>query len=162
MRPHRVLFVCTGNLCRSAAAAAIFQSLATQRGVEVVADSAGTAAMWDMPAHSQTVEAAAEIGIDMTGHQSKPVHNELLRPPVLILGMAEEHVVWLRSIRPDLASDIHLFRCYCERRESEPSRGIADDIVDPVAKSPLVHRRVVRDICSLLERLLERWCQGPA
>ena len=67
-----ILFVCTGNTCRSPLAAALVRA----RGIQ--ADSAGIAACPGAPATPQAVRAAARRGGDLTGHRAQPVTGQLM------------------------------------------------------------------------------------
>ena len=67
----KVLFVCTGNTCRSPMAEGIFNKLATEYGIDAVAESAGLNTKNDLPVSENAVKACAEIGIDIRGHKSK-------------------------------------------------------------------------------------------
>lgn len=64
----RVLFVCTGNICRSPMAEAVFRHLARQRGLDVVVDGAGVAAYHvGEPPHRLTLQTLARHGIEPPG-----------------------------------------------------------------------------------------------
>lgn len=65
----RVLFVCTGNRCRSPFAAAALRQMTA--GLPVEADSAGTAEIGAQPPTDKALQVARAMGIDLTGHLSK-------------------------------------------------------------------------------------------
>ncbi len=69
----RVLFVCSGNTCRSPLAAAIFARVAEEEGLEVEVDSAGLEAVPGLPASEEAVAVAEEMGLDLSGHRSKGI-----------------------------------------------------------------------------------------
>ena len=82
-----VLFVCSGNTCRSPMAEGIAKKLwADELGIQIdelvehgiLVVSAGTAAMPGMPASENAIAAAAEIGIDISAHRSRPLEPALV------------------------------------------------------------------------------------
>jgi protein-tyrosine phosphatase len=103
---RRVVFVCTGNTCRSPLAEAICkQQLAARLGCPVeelpargyLVQSAGLAAGTGMPAAEEAVLVAEALGAaDLRDHQSQPLTPELLRAADLILAMTHGHLAALR------------------------------------------------------------------
>lgn len=82
-----VLFVCTGNTCRSPMAMAIFNEMVRQKGINGYrADSAGLAAT-GAPIHPYSVKALAKIGIFLSDYQSKRLTPRLLQGAFLIVTM---------------------------------------------------------------------------
>lgn len=94
----KILFVCTGNTCRSPMAAAIFNSLAAQKGLDYTAQSAGVAAVGDRPASDNAIKAMAEIGIDLTGHRTRFLPSLDLNEYSLFVALNDEHAEILRTI----------------------------------------------------------------
>ena len=98
----RVLFVCTGNTCRSPlAAAALAAELATVTSsdtarLEVL--SAGISAAEGMPASRGSVEVAAASGIDLSGHRARRASAALARSADLVLVMEPLHRVAIEAL----------------------------------------------------------------
>jgi protein-tyrosine phosphatase len=87
-----VLFVCTGNLCRSPSAAWFFGRLVQLHGPDDVrVESAGIMGSTNDPPKRLLKEGAA-FGLDLTGHVSSRIDLESIRRADLIIGMAREHV----------------------------------------------------------------------
>ncbi len=93
-----VLFVCTGNICRSAFAEEAARSLFDKSVFEF--SSAGTHAVSGAPATDSMVKAAAELDVDVSGHSA----TSLLEcdQPDLVFGMEQHHLVAARNQFPDL------------------------------------------------------------
>ena len=96
-RPLRVLFVCSGNLCRSPMAAGIARHLAEERGIALEVRSCGTIARNGHQASENAVKALAEKGIDIDAHQSQPLTAELVEWADQILGMEERHLLAINA-----------------------------------------------------------------
>jgi protein-tyrosine-phosphatase len=89
----RVLFVCTGNLCRSPMAAALLRAELEAREVEdVEVESAGTWAIDGSPATHDAIGTLAGLGIDLRGHRSKHLSRSQLTRADLIVAMTTVHV----------------------------------------------------------------------
>jgi protein-tyrosine phosphatase len=100
-----VLVVCTGNICRSPIAEGMiragFERAGGSEPVEV--SSAGTNGWEGSAAMPESVEAAAERGVDISRHVARRLTDDMLNGADLILCMAHDHRAIVGSERPDLA-----------------------------------------------------------
>ncbi len=87
----RLLFVCTGNTCRSPMAEAIARQLADERALDVTASSAGTSAWDGAPASDGALLVALEEGLDLSMHRAQVLSRELVAAADLILVMSPHH-----------------------------------------------------------------------
>lgn len=95
----RVLFVCSGNTCRSAMAAVIARRVAAERGLaDVRAESAGTDAAPGMPASDGALLIALEHGDDLATHRARPATAALVAGSDLILAMGPQHLARLQAL----------------------------------------------------------------
>ena len=111
--PGHILVVCTANICRSPMAAALLQhALAAQpeplRSLKVISASVAGGSGDSVSANSVT--AMKKVGIDISGHRSQPVTDELVDHAALVLGMTESHRAMLLSHRASDPDHIYLFR----------------------------------------------------
>ena len=89
----KLLFVCTGNTCRSPLAAAIAQRLAAERGLsDVEAASSGTSAWDGMPASDGALLVGMERGLDLAQHRARQLTPEIVADADIILTMGQHHL----------------------------------------------------------------------
>ncbi len=89
---QNVLFVCTGNICRSPLAASLLERALKERGIEdVMVTSAGTGAWDGAPASEGAYLVGLERGLDLSGHRARLLTRELVEQADLILTMARHH-----------------------------------------------------------------------
>lgn len=104
-----VLFVCTGNICRSPTAAGVFRAMARKAGLEheFIIDSAGT---FDghvgQPASMLAIETAKLRGYDISDHRAKLLTVELVKRFDLPIAMDRSHLAALRWMVPRERQDI--------------------------------------------------------
>ena len=149
-----VLFVCTGNTCRSPMAEALFKDLAKKKGISSVkAVSAGLAAIAGDKATPQAIEVMKRRGIDLSGHRARNVDASLIGEADLILTMTHRHKSVLSSMYPQAASKIHVLREYAE---GGAIRGESAQILDPFGQPVEVYESCARQLEEAIEKLMER------
>ncbi|QSR88508.1 serine hydroxymethyltransferase [Methylacidiphilum caldifontis] len=124
-----ILFVCTGNICRSPMAKGLFESL-IQGNKDIQVDSAGIGAVSGLPPSPHAIEVMAEIGIDISHIRSKPVNSELIRKADFIFCMSYSHLDSLLLLYPDAGDKIFLL---LEFAQDLPI--MAREIPDPIGGS---------------------------
>ena len=145
-----VLFVCTGNICRSPTAEAIFRKLATDAGMAVTADSAGTHAYHvGEPPDPRAQKAAAKRGYDLSALRARTIEGADFRRFDLILAMDQEHHAILSRIAGSSAEHkLKLMMSYARRFKDR-------DVPDPYYGGPQGFERVLDMLEDAAKGLLE-------
>ena len=142
----RVLFVCTGNTCRSPMAEYLLRE---RLGKKVEVRSAGTFAVYGMPPSREAVEVMKEIGIDISSHISQPLTEELIEWADMIFVMEPSHRVDILAFNPSADTKVFFLKTF--RRKNIPSL-----IPDPMGRDIRFYR-YVRDIIMLSIKRVERY-----
>ena len=124
-----ILFLCTGNVCRSPMAEGLFRHAVKGRG-EFRILSAGLGAMDGQPPTNHSVQAMRELGIDISHQRSRALTAELVRSADLILGMTHSHTDTVALLYPKAAEKTFLLREFDETLEPYEK-----DISDPIGSS---------------------------
>lgn len=121
-----ILFICTGNVCRSPMAEALFRR-AAGNGDGFRALSAGLGAIDGQPPTPHSVSAMRELGVDISSQRSRALTGELVRQADYIFGMTHAHVDTISLLYPSAADKTFLLR---EFNDSIPA--YEKDIPDPI------------------------------
>jgi protein-tyrosine phosphatase len=147
-----VLFVCTGNICRSPTAEAIFRKLATDAGMAetVTAGSAGTHAYHvGEPPDPRAQKAAAKRGYDLSALRARAIEDADFQRFDLILAMDQEHYAILASNAGSAAGHkLKLMMSYARRFKER-------DVPDPYYGGPQGFDRVLDMLEDATRGLLE-------
>ena len=93
-----IIFICTGNTCRSPMAAALCTELAARRGMrELVIESRGLAAASGDPASPHAAEALSEVGLELTAHRARQADPAELAAADLLVCMTRSHRIILEG-----------------------------------------------------------------
>src|SRR5271156_1796482 len=124
-----ILFVCTGNICRSPMAEGLFRH-ATQGRTDYQVISAGVGAMEGQPPSSHAVRALKELGIDISQQRSRMLTPDLVERADYIFGMTHSHVDSINLLFPHAAEKTFLLREFDETLDE-----FEKDISDPIGGS---------------------------
>ena len=144
--PATVLFVCTGNTCRSPLAASLW-ALVTS---DAEAVSAGVHAWPGMPASDAAVLVAAEFEVDLATHRARTL-DDIKDQVDWVLTMTEEQRRLVLAERPDWSDRVELLT---------EAAGESGDIDDPLGESTAAYRVLAERLLELERKAWRRRHQG--
>jgi len=147
--PFRIVFVCTGNTCRSAMAEGALRVLLNkERPGKFEVFSAGIAAATGHPATFYAEEAAKVWDADLSTHSSQPLTPALIDQADLILAMSPEHYTSIVKLRPQAKDKTYLFKSF-------PELGpVGEGVEDPIGQSLDKYNETFLEIGEYLGRFL--------
>jgi protein-tyrosine-phosphatase len=145
---YNLLFVCTGNTCRSPMAAAVAAAELARRGwSHVRVASAGVAASPDAPASEHAITVVREDGLDISGHRARLISPDLLAWADLAVAMSPSHVGALAEL-----GAAHKSALITDFLDDGDSRGVVDPFGGPLED----YRRTYAVLATAVARLLDR------
>jgi glycine hydroxymethyltransferase len=149
-----VLFVCTGNICRSPIAEGLFRRLiGNRKDIEVA--SAGVHAVRGQPPSLYAVQVCAEDGTDISGLRSQPLTATLVDQATHIFAMTGAHVETIQTLFPQTAEKTFLLREF-----EEPGTTVWRDVPDPIGLGRDAYEDCARIIKNALPSVLAFVEQG--
>jgi len=148
-RDFHVLFVCSGNSCRSPMAEALLKRILSERsgrfprgrrGRSYRVSSAGTAVMSEGDVNALAAQVMAEIDVDLTGHRSRPLSMAMISSADRIYTMTERHQASILEMVPEARERV-------ERLDPE------EDLLDPAGSDIEAYRSCRDRIGALIERI---------
>lgn len=149
-----ILFVCTGNTCRSIMAQALFQQLASNQGElsRMEIHSAGLAAFPGDGASEHARQALREEGVKVDDHRARMLSPEMVEEADLVLTMTRRHKETILALMPQAEGRVFVLKEYCFSAGETPCL----DVGDPYGLSPQAYRRVIQEFKEILPRLWEK------
>ena len=145
-----LLFLCTGNTCRSPMAAGYFNQLLSEKRIRSVeVKTAGVMTVAGLLATPEAIQIMDAVGVDLRKHRSGKLTPELIKKANLLLGMTPFHVQSALRMSPEAKGKTFLLKEYTgsDARHAQ--------ISDPMGCTLEVYKKVFGDIKSACNKLLK-------
>jgi protein-tyrosine-phosphatase len=155
----KILFVCTGNTCRSALAEGIARREAIDRGlIDFEVSSAGTSAWNGAPASDGGLLVALEHGVDLSGHRARQLTREIVEDQDVILVMGPHHLERAEALGGEGKS--HLLTHYAAHGSSD--RAVSDPFGGDLEVYRATYEELEREIRRVFDRIAAEHSPGTS
>ena len=156
-----ILFVCTGNTCRSAMAEGIFKKMLkekTEDDSKFNILSAGISALSGMSATPEAIKVMAEQGINISRHIATQAQEDLVKKADLILVMSKRHKDYIKTKFTFNQDKIYLLKEFAQIGEFKNIQKTDGnyEVVDPLGRTIEFYRIVARELKENLEKILDK------
>ncbi|MBN2246125.1 MAG: RpiB/LacA/LacB family sugar-phosphate isomerase, partial [Candidatus Aminicenantes bacterium] len=148
----KILFVCTGNTCRSVMAQALFKKIESDLSFHLnyQVNSAGISAFeGDLPTE-QTIQCMAEYGIDVSEHRARQINDEIVRHSSFIFTMTGQQQEYLEKRFPQAKGKIFLFRPFCHQDGMIKNK----EVPDPYGKDFQFYESICHQLSDDIRKLI--------
>lgn len=144
-----VLFICTGNTCRSPMAEAIFNKKCQEQNLDFHASSAGVATVDGLTANKKAIDTMAQMGLDITSHRTRFLPNVKLNN--------YDHFVTMNYDQATLVESLGIPRDLIHILQKKPADKYDFEvgIADPYGGDMLAYKKCVDDLNEAIDELMK-------
>ena len=150
-----ILFVCTGNTCRSSMAEGIFKSMLKEMKIEGInVSSAGISAFEGEAANEKAIVTLNKKGIDIKNHRARQLTRKIINESDLVLTMTESHKKTILNLFPECTGKVYALKEYACILSDDESAGENPDIADPYGFGCDVYEITAAEIEKQLKKII--------
>lgn len=151
-----ILFVCTGNTCRSPMAEGIFKALLKDNNIDNInVSSAGISTFEGDSANEKAIYTLRNKGIDIKSHKSRQITKEIIENSDLILTMTKSHKRMILNALPEYLNKVFTIKEYVYINNNEELTGKNLDIADPYGLDYNIYEKCAAEIEENLKKIIE-------
>lgn len=147
----KIMFICTGNICRSAMAKGMMRKLVIENNINAEIYSCGVYAQTGDFATYNAVEAAKEYNADISSHRATNIRESKIEEMDLILCATTSHKQSVLYLYSNLQGKVYTMKEYAKLDKN----GQDMDIKDPWGYDEVVYRKCASEIEECLEKIVE-------
>lgn len=145
----KIMFICTGNICRSAMAEGILKKFAHDKKINVEVYSCGIYAEDGEYATYNAIEAAKCYDVDISNHRATHISNSKIQEMDIILCATTSHKNMVRAMYPELANKVYTMKEYA----GIDNGGQDMDIKDPWGYDMDVYGKCIEEIIKCINKM---------
>lgn len=146
----KIMFICTGNICRSAMAHAMFEKMVKEQNKNVQVYSCGVYAENGDTSTYEAIETMHEYGIDLKNHKATNIRNSNIKDMDVILCATTSHKNSVINMYPELKKKVFTMKEYAGYPQSDL------DIKDPWGYGIEVYKSCAKEIKECLNKIIEK------
>ena len=147
----KIMFICTGNICRSAMAEGLLKKQSKEAGLNIEVCSCGIYAEEGSLATYSAIEAAKEYSVDITYHKATHIRNSNITQMDVILCATNGHKQMVIQMYPNLKDKIYTMKEYAYGEKLQNL-----DISDPWGYDMETYRRCASQINDITEKIVQK------
>lgn len=154
---RNILFVCTGNSCRSVMAEELLKHMVKKSDNlnfdEFKICSAGTSCMGNMLSPKETIQALSNHEIDIKSHRSQRLTPEMVKEADVVFAMQKQHKKFVKRMESDGEHKTYLLKEFCQKSDVHYNDL---QIMDPIGGSLKVYEGCLLEIKKCLEKIIKK------